>query len=458
MSSPPMQLRPDEIDTVEKRGRYTVSIVGCGQTGLLHAVLFAQAGFRTVCADTDQAVVGNIAKGKAKDLREEQEAELKKLVKTKRITVTNDIQQAVSQSELILIAIPVRIDAKQKADYGSVDNACKQIGSSLRRGSLVIVTSLTGINVTESRIKDILENTSALKAGTDFSLAYSPQLTSQGQASQAGNERRIVAATDNNSMNAAATVLESVAKNVVTKSGQARAAELAALLKALRGGVDAAVTNEVTFFCEKSGIDYLEVQKLLTTDENNLSPSSMFSDEHVCRGPYLLLEDAEGSGIKLRVLEIAVEINENIADHAVHLVKDALRSCGKTLRRSKISLLGVSQDPNLKAPPKRAAKEIIKRLETKGARVSVYDPFIPPIELSEVHAHLSKNLTKAIEGSDCLIILTGHDQFKRLNLKRLKVLMKMPAAMVDLDWAVEPDKVEKADLIYRGLGRGVWTK
>jgi UDP-N-acetyl-D-mannosaminuronic acid dehydrogenase len=112
----------------------------------------------------------------------------------------------------------------------------------------------------------------------------------------------------------------------------------------------------------------------------------------------------------------------------------------------------------VKDSPRKIVKEIVKSLEAKGSRVSLYDPYFSSDELREMSSQFKKNISESVENADCILILTGHEQFRRLNLKKLKVVMKMPAAIVDLEGVIEPDKVEKEGFIYRGLGRGVWTK
>jgi UDPglucose 6-dehydrogenase len=107
--------------------------------------------------------------------------------------------------------------------------------------------------------------------------------------------------------------------------------------------------------------------------------------------------------------------------------------------------------------PKDTANELAETLEAKGAKVSMYDPHATG-EATEAPNRLKKNMNEALEGVDCIVILTGHDQFKHLNLKRLKAMMKAPAAIVDCEGIFEPDKIEKEGLTYRGLGRGVWKK
>jgi len=130
----------------------------------------------------------------------------------------------------------------------------------------------------------------------------------------------------------------------------------------------------------------------------------------------------------------------------------------KDLEKSKNHFARSVENTKHKDSAKKSSKKIIRVLEKRGAKVTVYDPYFSQKELKEKQINCSKSLTEALERSDCAIILTGHDHFKRLNFNRLKVIMKPPAAIIDLEGTLEPEKIEKADLVYRGLGRGVWTK
>jgi UDP-N-acetyl-D-mannosaminuronate dehydrogenase len=121
-------------------------------------------------------------------------------------------------------------------------------------------------------------------------------------------------------------------------------------------------------------------------------------------------------------------------------------------------LLGASQTPNAQSPLKKTAKKVVEALEARGAKISLYDPYISENEIADTPYHFKKNITEAMERADCMIILTAHDQFKRMNLRKMRLTMKMPAAIVDLEGVAEPSKIEKEGFVYRGLGRGVWTK
>jgi UDPglucose 6-dehydrogenase len=165
-----------------------------------------------------------------------------------------------------------------------------------------------------------------------------------------------------------------------------------------------------------------------------------------------MLESADNLNVKLRLPALSRQVNEEMVRHAVNLTQDALRSGGKPLRRAKVALLGSSLELGT------ASLAFVELLETKGAKVSRYDPYASEsAEAEEVHLG-KKTLNEAVEGTDCVVILSEQEQLKRLNLKKLRALMKSPAAFVDLASIIEPSKVEDAGFTYRGLGRGVWKK
>lgn len=442
-----LRVKPEEIDTAEKRQAYTVNVVGCRQIGVLYAVAFAEAGYRVICTDLDQSVIKSIAKGKVPFVAREAEIKLKRFAKTGQLNATSDLKNAVSQSDIILIAIPVKFDDKKRADYSEIEKICKQIGAALRRDTLVIYTGITGFGVTEGIIKELLENTSGFKVGDSFGFAYNPMHIpcSQRLATIRDQELKIAAA-DKTSLDSASKVLESITEKVVHKLSDIKTAEAAALFALAKKDAHMALANELAIFCENAGIDYNETLKATDMQDADVSPTIA---EESCRdGAYLLLENAENLTVKLRLPGLARQINEQMANHAINLAQDALHGCGKTLRRARIALLGNFQ-------PQTAAEKLVHMLEKKGAKLNLYDPAPSAYEQASVSRMLKKSLTEAAEGADCIMIISPLDVFKRLNLKKLYAVMKAPPALVDLAGVVETQKVEKEGFIYRGLGRGV---
>jgi len=452
-----LHLKPEDVDTIEKRAKYTITIMGSQQDSLLYSCLLADAGFSVICTDYDQNLVNLLAKGRAAFLQREAEAAFKNHVKRGRIIATGDAKTAISRGNAIIVSTPVEIDQKKKPDYSDIEKACKLVGASIRQDSLVIIASTVGVGIVDGLIRETLENTSGFRVGTEIGLAYSPILASQVQNLENGLDReQIVAASDKTSLNAASTILEPISKKGLKKTLSVKTAETIVLFEAARREVDNAFANEFAVLCEKAGVDYLEAQKLRTQGPATFT-SLANSEASTEDASYVLLDDAENLSMKLRTVQVARETNDDVARHAANLVGEALRNCGRTFRRSKVSILGISETPNMKSPPKRLVRKITKIMETRGAKINVYDPYFSN-ESSAAGRPLKKNLTEALEGANCIVLITPHDLFKRLSLNRLKVMMKMPAAIVDLTGVFEPTKVEKEGLVYRGLGRGVWKK
>jgi len=424
-----LNIKPEELDSPEKRGKFTVSVVGCGQRGVLLAKAFAEAGFKVLCTDANQGVVKKLARGKIVFADLQTEAQLKKLINAGQITVSSERKKAILQSDIIVVAVSAQVDNKKKTDLSGVVNACKEVGTALKEGTVVVYAGTAGLGFTEGTLKETLENTSGLKAGKDFALAYSPVV----------NGDFLVASDDAESLKAAANVFSTIETNVKRVSS-VKTAETAALFAMAIADANKALAGELAVFCEKANVDFFQAEKLLNA-KNPISAPSVLEEEKSINA-YLLLETAENLNAKLRLPVLARQINEEMVKHAVNLTQDALRSCDKTLRRARVAVLGGAT----------STAGFVKMLELRGAKVNVYDPSPrkEPVDARSVKS----SLNEAAEGADCIVILTGFEQFKHLNLKRLKSLMKTPSAIVDLTGVFEQQQAQAEGFVYRGLGRG----
>ncbi len=446
-----LHLKPEEISTKEKREKYTVCVVGCEGKGVLYATAFAEAGFKVSCTDVDQTMVRSLSKGKMMVSSREVETAMKKFVRRGRLDVTIELQRAVSQSDIVVMTLTAKIDRKKQPDYSEVESACKQVGKALSRGALFIYGGVAGLGFTETVVKETLENTSGLIAGRDFGLVYCPIkfFAQQSLASFVGQELK-VAGLDGNSLDAAAQVLSVVTGRDVKQISDFKVAEASLLFSIAKRDTSLALANELAVFCENAGIDYFETLKLIDIDKTVFSPAVEIEEVGNSEAD-LLLENAESLNAKLRLPVLARKINEDIVRHAVNLTKDALRSCGRTLRRARIAVFGT-------AKAKSATVMFVRMLERRGAKVSLYDSLLSKKDFSDIARELKRSMKEAVEGADCIVVLTDQDQFKRLNLKRLIAVMRKPAALVDLTGIFEPENAVRKGFIYRGLGRGVGKK
>lgn len=454
-----MALREKDLELFEERRKYVITAVGCGRMGLPVACLFADAGFNVICLDVNQKIIKKINEGRSPFLEPGLDKLMKKNLTEGRLTATNDAKAAIPKSDIIVITVDTPIDNKKRPNYSNLESACRSIGLNLKSGSLLILESTVGPSVTEYLVKETLEASSGLKAGRDFGLAFSPIRATAGRIlHDIVSYPRILAAIDRRSLIAARAVLKTIVKGDIVEVSNIRTAETIKLFENIHRDVNLALANEFAKFCERAGIDYLEVQAAANTQPycHLLRPGIISG--HIPKDPYLLFYEAESLGVKMRLSALARKINDESVRRAYNLIKDAFKAMEKTLKRSKIAVIGISYKANVKETKGSLIINLIKILQKRGIRVNVFDPFYSYKELKDMGLPAEKNLTAALKSADCLVIAVGHERFRRINIRRIKILMKKPAAIVDLAHILNPSKVEKEGFIYRGLGRGVWTR
>ncbi|MGD6934729.1 MAG: UDP binding domain-containing protein [Candidatus Bathyarchaeia archaeon] len=440
-----LNIQPQDLDSKEKRAKYAVSIIGCGQIGILYADAFAKAGYKVTCSDENPSLLKRLTKAKNCCANPEVEARLKKHIDAGNLTISSVRKNTVSQSDIIVLAVNVRMDAKKNSDTSELEMACKQVGAALKQGALLIYVGIGGFGSTETLLKETLENTSGLKEGKDFLLAYNPLHFSKTQPIKSlENTELIIASADQQSLDTAVAVLKTLTPNV-KQTSQVKLAELAVLFKVAQHDACMALANELAVFCESAGVDYFSVQKLISTEDSSFCPT--IAEEENRKETYLLIESAENLNVKLRLPLLSRQINEEMVKHAINLTQEALRGCDKSLRRAKVAVLGTANQNS-------ATSEYIKSATTKGAKITLYDPLLAKNEPLDSVPVLKRSLSETVEGADCLVILTGQEQFKRLNLKKLRTVMKSPAVLVDLIGIADPEKIQTEGFIYRGIGRG----
>ncbi len=449
----------EDLDTMETRRKYVVTVLGCGRMGLPTALLFAEAGYNVICLDANQFIIDQISKGLSPFVEPELEDLIRKNLRGGRLKATTNPKDAIPNSDIVIVVVDTPIDEKKRPDYSNLESACREIGSNMKSGTLFIFQSTVGPGLMESLVKETLETSSGLKAGKDFGLAYSPIRATVGKVVRdMATYCKVVAGNDKQSLIAASAVLKTVVKGGVFEVRAMKTAEAVKLFENIYRDVNLALANEFASFCEQANIDFVEAVEAANTQPycHLLMPGIVSG--HIPKDPYLLIEEAENLGVKLQMTILARKINDETVRRAADLVKEALHSSEKTVRRSRVSVLGVSYRPNVKETKGTLIIELVKLLQKKGVKVSVFDPLYSYDELKNLGYPAERNFTKTIEGSDCLLISVGHDKFKRLSLSKIKVLMKKQPAVVDLAQVISPSKAEKEGYIYRGFGRGIWKK
>ena len=449
-----LDIRPEDVATEEKRSRLAVCVVGLGRMGLPIACLCAKAGFRVIGADVKPDVVEAVNSGAA-PFEEPGMAELlASAVRVGRLRATTDVRQAASEADVIRVVVATPIDEQKRPDYGPITRACREIGFGMRPGSLVLVESTVGPGVTETLLRGELERASGLRAGEDFGLAYSPIRATSGRVlKDLASYPRVLGALDERSLEAAKAFLSALTSGGVVVVSSIRTAEAVKLFENVYRDVALALTNELAHFCEEAGVDFLEAAQAANTQPycHLLKPGLVGG--HIPKDPYLLFARAEELGVKLRLAQTARKVNDDVVRRVLRLAREALRECGKSLRRAKVAILGVSYKADVKNPAGSKTAELVEALRRRCRSVVVWDPFYTRAELEAMGYPAALSLTEALSGADCIIIAVGHARFRELDLRALRGLVAQRAAIVDAAGVVDPARARGHGLAYRGLGR-----
>jgi nucleotide sugar dehydrogenase len=271
---------------------------------------------------------------------------------------------------------------------------------------------------------------------------------------------RVVEAIDKKSLEAACAALSVIVKGELIRVRDIKTAELSKLFETIYRDVNIALANEFALLCEEIGVDYNETMKAA-----NSQPYSHLHSTGVGVGghclpiyPYLLATEAYALEARLRLVLDARKINDLMPRHVARLASDGLRVCGKSLKRAKIVVLGISYRANVKETRYSPSLDLISILKKRGARVTAFDPLYTVSEMESIGLASEPTLRKAIEKADSVILTTPHDDFKTMDTIELAAHMSKQGLIIDCAGILDPTSIEKSGLVYRGTGRGLWTR
>jgi UDP-N-acetyl-D-mannosaminuronic acid dehydrogenase len=456
-----MKLKPDMIPKKLARGNITVAVIGLGWMGLPLACLFAEAGAKVLGADKNQKLVDKINRGES-PLEEPRLGQLiAKHTSSGKLKSLSNVEHAASGSEVVIITVPTLVDNQKQADYTILESVCKELGKGLIPGALVILMSTVGPNVVEKIVKPILEKHSGLITGEDFGLAYSPIRAMSGRALNDIQEyKKIVGGFDEPSFKAASAILSTIVKSGIIKTSNLKTAEASKLFETIYRDLNIALANELALYCERAGIDYYEVMKAANTQPySHLHYPGIGVGGHCLPlYPYMLQTEAQSVGLKLKLIIDARRINDEMPKHVARLAASGLRQVGRSLTRARVTVLGISYRANVKEIRYSPTIELIEALKRRGSKVKVYDPKFIFAEIKTMGYESEATIETVLKDTECIILTVGHDEFKQLEPMKLASLAAKGCVIVDAAGILRPKEIEKTGMIYRGVGRGVWTK
>ena len=383
---------------------WDAAVVGAGYVGVPLAHTLAKAGRAVLLIDVSPEVVDGINRGVSHIIDVPSE-ELAPLVRDGQIRATTDYNE-IRRADAILIALPTPLSKQREPDLSIVISAAEQISVRLRNGHLVVLESTTYPRTTREVIQPILEST-GLKAGRDFHLAFSPERVDPGNGTwTTKNVPKVVGGLTPECTERAAQLYEG-AVDTVHRVSTPEAAELTKLLENIYRSVNIALVNELAQLCERMEIDVWEVIEAAATKPfgfMSFQPGPGLGGHCIPIDPFYLTWKAREYDFATEFIELAGKVNENMPYYCRSLVSQALNhGRQRSLSGAKVLVLGVAYKADIGDTRESPALKLIELLRTAGAEVSYHDPHVT--ELPE--AGLS---SAPLEPSDhdCVVIVTAH--------------------------------------------------
>ena len=402
-----MSVANDLIKKAEARD-IRFGIIGLGYVGLPLAIELAHAGYRVLGFDVSQRVVEGLNAGRShvKDVSAEQ---LEGIRKAGRFEATTDGSR-LREADAISICVPTPLSKFKDPDVSFIVAATETIKQVLRPGQAIILESTTYPGTTREIMLPALEST-GLKVGQDFFLAFSPERVDPGNpVYQTKNTPKVVGGITPDCLRVVCALYQPAIDALVPVS-TTEAAELVKLLENTFRSVNIGLVNEMAIVCDKLGVDVWEVIDAAATKPfgfMKFSPGPGLGGHCIPIDPHYLAWKMRSLNYKTRFIDLAGELNTEMPAFWVRKVTDALNEGGKAVRGSSVLVLGVAYKKDIEDLRESPALDIIRLLEQNGAKVSYHDPFVPKFE-EDGHRFASVPLsTETLAAADCVIVVTDH--------------------------------------------------
>jgi UDP-N-acetyl-D-glucosamine dehydrogenase len=394
-----------------KRRTARVGVIGLGYVGLPLAVEFAKAGFRVTGFEIDTSRVEKLNRGRSY-IQDVPGPELRDLVRRGALRATLDFDE-LRGMDAIDICVPTPLRKTKDPDVSYILAAVREIASRLRRGQLVVLESTTYPGTTEELVLPMLQRDS-WKVGRDFFLAFSPERVDPGNPTyQTHNIPKVVGGITPACSRAAAALYATVVDRVVpVRSTQV--AEMVKLLENTFRSVNIGLVNEIALMCDKMKIDVWEVIDAAATKPFGFMPfypGPGLGGHCIPVDPFYLSWKARQTGFEARFIELAGQINGSMPYHVVGRVREALNSKRKSVRGSRVLLMGVAYKAGIDDVRESPSLDILDLLAEEGATVSFCDPYVKSITHRGHTLASTPFRPSTLRAADCVVIATAHPTF-----------------------------------------------
>ncbi len=362
-----------------KKKTAIVGVVGLGYVGLPLSVEKAKAGYKTIGFDVQKTKVDLVNQGK-NYIGDIVDSDLEVVVKKGLLSATFDFS-FIKEVDCVAICVPTPLDKYQQPDISYVKSSTEYIAKYLHQGMLVVLESTTYPGTTEELVKPILENTSGLKCGEDFFLAFSPERVDPGNLIyKTKNTPKVVGGVGKDSTEVAAMLYRNILESEVFEASSPAVAEMEKILENTYRNINIGLANEMAIICNKMGINVWEVIEAAKTKPYGFQafyPGPGIGGHCIPLDPFYLTWKAREYDYHTRLIETSGEINNYMPQYVVERASKILNRFKKPLNGSKILILGIAYKQDIDDYRESPALKVIEHFEAEGSLISYNDPFIP---------------------------------------------------------------------------------
>ena len=440
-----------------------ITIIGTGYVGLVSGTCFSEFGFNVTCVDKDKNKIDNLQNGIIPIYEPSLEDLVKKNMIAKRLSFSTSLSKVFKDSDAIFIAVGTPTNANNnKADLKYIYNVIREITDliDINDNPKLIVTKSTVPVGTGKEIESyILNYRDELKIGKNFDIASNPEFLREGSAIEDFmRPDRVVCGV---SSEFAKSILKTLYRPLNLRETPIlfTKRETAELIKyASNGFLATKITfiNEMADICEKVGADVQDVAKGIGLDgrigSKFLHPGPGFGGSCFPKDTRALAEIGKESGARTNLIETVIKVNESRKINMVKKITEAVDS----IENKTIAVLGITFKPNTDDMRESPSLVIVPELLKRAKKVKVYDPvgMNNAKQMTEFDGVIwTENTFSCIENTDAIVIITEWNEFRALDLKKIKNSLNSPI-IIDLRNIYKYDSMREAGIKYISVGRG----
>lgn len=391
-----------------------IAIVGLGYVGLPLSLQFARSGAIVLGLDIDHNKVDALNAGRSY-IKHIAPADIQAMVDRKRFSASTDFS-LIRKVGAVIICVPTPLNKNREPDISYITETGKAVAPHLSKGTVVVLESTTYPGTTDEDLREVLEKGSGLTAGTDFHLAFSPEREDPGNPQSVVATIPKVVGGYTPACLKKAVELYSIAIKTLVPVSSCRVAEATKLLENTFRSVNIALVNELKVVYSAMGIDVWEVINAAKTKPFGFMafyPGPGLGGHCIPIDPFYLTWKAREYGQHTRFIELAGEINTAMPDYVIQMVAEALNERAKSIKGSKVLVLGLAYKPNVDDDRESPSYVLMEMLKKRGADVAYYDPYVPVIKLTREHPQWAGTKSvvwdrETVAAFDAALISTNH--------------------------------------------------